>query len=588
MKKQIEQLTKNPEQKQNKISEELFQNLAIPESFSDFLNRLKTYIQDLDCMNTKDCLENIVSIFENMKIPPYADIIQKIENFDKDNESIFEVIKSKEIKEFEWEVVSISFDVIWSTKLDSNKLKNLMKQIIYNINTFENLYKNEWLQMFSINGDEIHIWFFSDKLSQQKKVEIFQLLSMILHLTTWKDFHHVMLTWEKKKWEDITAVFQENMVNTIVSESYSWNYKNSKKSELPNYIDTSLLKKIKKFPYIPNWVNIIPYLKTDFDKLEENITYLEQNNVSLHRILSKLIINYISNNLQNETNLLKNKEIEITSFKKWEKIISYWEKNTDLYLILDGDIEIQIFWNPNLAKYSSWKTIVGEMSMYGRSTNANVIAKSQIKALKINKKFIEDVLTWNIIIDARLTKQLDILFKKYIKWRENYNLILNQYFQELIEFGNKPLNEVKDTWNLFLEMLIKSENSFKKVQNKQITFEWKENDKIYFLKAGTIVRKNWRELQLENDEIIWENTFLQYMTWNKSPKANANIEVVDWEMIELDFEQANKVFKENDLDIEKIQEILEKIAKVRENNNDFMWFWWKNIFYWDSPFKKTA
>ncbi len=571
------------------VETDLFNSLAIPENFSDFLNRLKKYTQNLDCHNTKTCLENILSIFSNMKIPSYSNIIQKIGNFDNKNGNIFEIIKSKEIENFEWEVVSISFDAIWSTSLDSSTLKEFMKQVIYTVNIFENLYKNEWLQMFSINWDEIHIWFFSNKLTQKEKVEIFQLLSMILHLITWKGFHHVMLAWEKEKWEGITAVFQENIANTIVSESYSWEYKKSKKSKLPNYIQTKLLKEKEQISQLLYGLNIKPYLKIDFNKLEENIDYLEENNIPLHRLLTKIIINYISNNLQNkEVNLLENKEIEVVEFNKWKKIISYWEKNSKLYLVLNWNVEIQIFWNPNLAKYSSWKTILWEMSMYGRPANANVIADSKVKTLKINKKFIEDMLVWNIIIDARFTKQLDILLKKYIKWRENYNLLINQYFQELINYWNKPLSEIFEIWNLFLEILLKSEKTYKKAENKPLTYKWKENDKLYFLRKWTIVRKNEIKFTLENDELIWENTFLQYISWNTNPKANASIEIVDWKIIEMDFGEVIKVLEKEKMDISKFQEVLEKIAKLRENNNDFVWFWWKKVFSGTSPFKKAA
>jgi len=586
LRKDIEPVWAN--KKNVSIDKNLFNTLAIPENFWDFLNRLRKYIKDLDCKNTKNCLESILSIFGNMKIPSYSNILKKIKKFDSKNEDIFEIIKSKEIKNFEWEVVSISFDAIWSTKLDSDKLKKFMKQFIYTINIFENLYKNEWLQIFSINWDEFHIWFFSDKLTQKEKVEVFQILSMILHLVTWKEFHHVMLTWKKRKWEDITAVFQENIANTIVSKFYSQKYKKAKHSKLSNYVQAELLnQKILDIKF--DGLNIKPYLKIDFDKLEKNVKYLEKNNVPLHRLLSKIIINYISNNLQdNNSDLLKNKDIEIVNFSKWEKLISYGEKNTNLYLVLDGEMELQVFWNPNLAKFSSWKTILWEMSMYWRTANANVIAKSEVKALKISKKFIEDILSWNVIIDTRLVKQLDILLSKYIKWRENYNLLSNQYFQELLDYWNKPLSEIFETWKLFLEILLKSENEYKTIKNKTLTYKWKENNKLYFLKKWTIIKKNGVKFTLENDELIWENTFLQYINWIKTTKANASIEVVNWKMIEIDFEKIKEFLNKNNLDISKLQEVLEKIAKLRENSNDFIWFWWERVFSGTSPFKRVA
>jgi len=571
------------------IDKTLFDTLAIPESFWDFLNRLRKYVRDLDCQNTKDCLENILSIFLHMEISSYSNILQKIGSFDKGDKNILEVIKSKEIANFEWEVVSISFDGIWSTSLDSKSLKEFMKQFIYTINIFENLYKNEWLQMFSINWDEIHIWFFSDKLTQREKIEVFQILSMVLYLITWKEFHHVMLSWRKDKWEDITAIFQENIANTVVSEYYSKKYKKYKKSNLPNYIQIDLLDQKLSEVQLFEGLNIKPYLKINFDKLEENINYLKKHDIPLYRLISKIIINYISNNLQGDnSDLLKNKDIEVVNFPKWYKIISYWEKNNDLYLVLSWDVEIQIFWNPNLVRYSSWKTILWEMSMYWIPANASVITESKVKALKISKKFIEDVLNWNVIIDARLVKQLDILLKKYIKWRENYNLLSNQYFQELINYWNKPLNEIIEVWNIFLEILLKSNKAYRKVQNELLTYKWKENNKLFFLKKWTVIRKNGTKFILENDELIWENTFLQYITGDANLKANATIEIINWEMVEMTFDEIKEKLKENNLGIEEIKGILEKITQLRANNNDFVWFWWKNVFSWTSPFKKAA
>jgi len=516
-----------------------------------------------------DSLDDIIRLLNENKIPfPYSKLLDNLDNLDFN--SLISKLKSYNIENFEWDVVTLTYDLNWSSKLSQKDLKEVIWKILYVSNIFEELFSEESLDIFAMAGDELHIWFFSDSISKKEKIEIFQAFSIILEKYTNKKFTYNFFEWEKNKWENITAVLNSNIYNTPISSWYNSVYKTIKQGGLKNYMSKDVLKYLYSFlnPYLEiykkiSWYNILPSKRINESFLRETFEKINSNNIDYNLTIIYFILNYIINNLQN-SDLIKDL-FKIETIKKWTKLIEFWEENTDLYLVVDWKVKIELNWNEKTTKIITWKTILWEMSIYNRVANATVYTLEDTKVVVLKNDKIKQILkNKDNNIDNYMLNKFYKLILKYINSRDNQNKKLSLFFQKLLDNYTSSFDEKQKILINFIENIFSDIGEKKVIWWKQLTKKGEENHYLYYVKKWSEVLFNGIKYTLTKDTIIWENTFLEYLLNTKENKANADIKILNWNYKKIDF----KKFINSHVN-EKIISILNEIKRLRSSETHF-------------------
>ncbi len=141
----------------------------------------------------------------------------------------------------------------------------------------------------------------------------------------------------------------------------------------------------------------------------------------------------------------------------------------------------------------------------------------------------------------------------------------------------KPSSEKDKTTNTELSNILQKdilEDIIKKIRFeqkesaafKQITKQWESNDVLYIAEKWSKLKltKNWKEsiIELPNDSIIWESTFLQYYRWKEITNANASVEI-QWKYLQISFKNFQRELKTKS---EKKERLVISYFEDLENN----------------------
>jgi len=541
-------------------------NYNISEKYLEsFLNKL--WIENVWSRNSLvSKLKDYFSHYESKKL-----IYKKIWNILKeDKEFELNFLKDKKIEEFSWEILTCDVDLKKST--NSIEVKDIMKNVFSLTSLFEEKFSDLSFKAFYIQWDRLMFAFFSE-WEKEKKLEIVKLYLVLLELLTNKEFHINLFNWDKKSWDSIYALFDSLVVNTVNSNSFNEKYKKIEKHWLENYVDIEIIDSLVlgENESLPKWIDglniqIHKNIKVHAKQALEDILNLD---FDIEKVLRRILVNLIWNNTQNnEAEKFKN-QIKVETIPKWEILTTFWEKVDDLYLVLDGKVKITPYDEEDLSKIINAKTIIGETSLKNKVANATTKVESDVKVIKIPQEIIKVILSWKAWNQVK--NDLERLLNIYINLRESENIIKNKN----IKFIRETLwNKYSDLFlDVFYRLFSKTEAII--AQRKLVVEEWKTNNKLFFIKAGSIIKMIKQDKvvyeTLANDMIVGENTFLTYLNgvdW----KANASVEILEWVYQEIDFKKAEKQLftirdkVKNLFSIGKLPKtVLESLRQVRNN-----------------------
>ena len=508
-------------------------------TLEDFLS--KTKIENTWSINS--LIASLADFLKTKKI--YSPLLKQ--NTDKDNVNF---LKDKQLEEFSWEVLTVDIDLVWSNS--SFNTKEIMWKVFALTNLFEEIYKDLWFKVFYVEWDRLIAGFFSNE-NLEEKLNITKLYLTLIELYTSQKFHTNTFTWEKQSWDSIYAIFASYVANTINSKNFNEKFKQIKNANLPNYTDYNLTW-IDIDIDIP-WINFQLHKKYTIDKLKD-ILGLDFSN---EKVVKNTIIELFLNNLQtnNEFRWIKQETI-----KKWEQLLKYWQQHNWLYLVLDGQVKLEILWKKENTKIVEAKTIIWEMWVNWLPANANVYTETDIKVIKIPKRIIEDILSWRKNSSTQSINQLKKLLQIYISQRTKENYIKDASLSAIISNFDSE-NEVKTIFTKLINSLKKEE---KQVEKKVLTKEWENNSKLYLVKKWSriSISKNGKTIYhlVASDMIVGENTFLSYLNWIQTAPANATFKILEWTYSEIGFQEAQKEIGKQ----AKIRKALETLKIQRANN----------------------
>ena len=510
-----------------------------PRTLEDFLN--KTKIENTWSINS--LIASLADFLKTKKI--YSPLLKQ--NTNKDNVNF---LKDKQLEEFSWEVLTVDIDLVWSNS--SFNTKEIMWKVFALTNLFEEIYKDLWFKVFYVEWDRLIAGFFSNK-NLEEKLDITKLYLTLIELYTSQKFHTNTFTWEKQSWDSIYAIFASYVANTINSKNFNEKFKQIKNANLPNYMDYNLTW-IDIDIDIP-WINFQLHKKYTTDKLKD-ILELDFSN---EKVVKNAIIDLFLNNIQtnNEFRWIKQETI-----KKWEQLLKYWQQHNWLYLVLDGQVKLEILWKKENTKIVEAKTIIWEMWVNWLPANANVYTETDIKVIKIPRKIIEDILSWRKNSSTQSINQLKKLLQIYISQRTKENYIKDASLSAIISNFDSE-NEVKTIFTKLINSLKKEE---KQVKKEVLTKEWENNSKLYLVKKWSkiAISKNGKTIYhlVASDMIVGENTFLSYLNWIQTAPANATFKILEWTYSEIGFQEAKKEIGKQ----AKIRKALETLKIQRANN----------------------
>jgi len=515
-------------------------------ALKDFLE--KTKIENTWSINS--LISGLANFLKTKKV--YSPLLKQ--NTNKDNVNF---LKDKQLEEFSWKVLTVDIDLVWSNS--SFNTKEIMWKVFALTNLFEEIYKDLWFKVFYVEWDRLIAGFFSNE-NLEEKLDITKLYLTLIELYTSQKFHTNTFTWEKQSWDSIYAIFASYVANTINSKNFSKKFKQIKNANLLNYTDYNLTWiDLDNLTWIDSdnltWINFQLHKKYTTDKLK-NILELDFSN---EKVIKNAIIDLFLNNLQtnNEFRWIKQETI-----KKWEQLLKYWQQDDWLYLVLDGQVKLEILGKKENTKIVEAKTIIWEMWVNWLPANANIYTETDIKVIKIPRKIIEDILSWRKNSSTQSIKQLNKLLHIYISQRTKENYIKDASLSAIISNFDSE-NEVK---TIFTELINSLKKEEKQVKQKVLTKEWENNSKLYLVKKWSkiAISKNGKTIYhlVASDMIVGENTFLSYLNWVQTAPANATFKILEWTYSEIDFQQAKKEINKKT----KFKKALEALRIQRLNN----------------------
>ncbi len=538
------------------------------ETFIEFLNRLKDLWFDINNKNyihINEFLQDLKSFIlsQKPKTNYTSEILQQKDSF---------------IYNYEWKILTFWVDVKNSTH--KTNIHELIKILSNLANLFEEIYEDIWFKIISqVEGDKIYIGFFS-KISKYKnnyfkQFEIFSLFYTILKLFTDSEFHLEAFFRSKKAWERIMTIFKNIISQTPLSEDLNKQLKkllNSKWKNhtiskdiiellIKNYKSISnetkkrLLETLDRTEFL-NYFSIDPTLKQNIAHIISTLKYFEEKDFHNEAIILSTLINLFINNPKLYINQIKEETISAG-----KKIIWFNDKNTDLFLVLEGKIKLEINWNPLLSKVVEGKTILWEMSVLNERANASVYALTKLKVIRIPRKLIKQILKDNTITQ-NIKKYFLKLIKIYAKKRNIENISLQELERTLMEnldLSKKQLNRTLNNFYKYISLLWE----WQKGKKQPILKTNQTNNKLFIVKAGSKVKieRNWKVIisTVSSDTIFWEITYIWRKDGIKNLYPNANVTLLEGEYKEIPFEKIDQILN---------QQLWKEIERDDNQDND--------------------
>ncbi len=538
------------------------------ETFIEFLNRLKDLWFDINNKNyihINEFLQDLKSFIlsQKPKTNYTSEILQQKDSF---------------IYNYEWKILTFWVDVKNSTH--KTNIHELIKILSNLANLFEEIYEDIWFKIISqVEGDKIYIGFFP-KISKYKnnyfkQFEIFSLFYTILKLFTDSEFHLEAFFRSKKAWERIMTIFKNIISQTPLSEDLNKQLKkllNSKWKNhtiskdiiellIKNYKSISnetkkrLLETLDRTEFL-NYFSIDPTLKQNIAHIISTLKYFEEKDFHNEAIILSTLINLFINNPKLYINQIKEETISAG-----KKIIWFNDKNTDLFLVLEGKIKLEINWNPLLSKVVEGKTILWEMSVLNERANASVYALTKLKVIRIPRKLIKQILKDNTITQ-NIKKYFLKLIKIYAKKRNIENISLQELERTLMEnldLSKKQLNRTLNNFYKYISLLWE----WQKGKKQPILKTNQTNNKLFIVKAGSKVKieRNWKVIisTVSSDTIFWEITYIWRKDGIKNLYPNANVTLLEGEYKEIPFEKIDQILN---------QQLWKEIERDDNQDND--------------------
>ncbi len=452
----------------------------------------------------------------------------------EENKFLFNTLKNAKYYNYEGEVYTLGVDIKWNTKEIFSK--DILKRFFSLTNLFEELFEN--FAVFSyVEWDKLYVWYFDDS-NPKEIIEIFNLYTTFLKVLTKKDYHIELFKWKKEKWESIIVAFKEAFIQTIYSHTLDKEFKEVKKYFWGNNLVSREIIQILgiDLSHLPNlpwnqYFDISLDDKVNLEKLRDIIERLKKIWFKNEQIIQSALLHYLLK--------VDGWSPKVEYIKKWNKLISYGESDTDVYLILDWKVQLFLGWNRFLSKIIEAKTIVWEMSVWWKPANADVYAYEDLKVIRIPKKIFED---FKNHLNSVLLNAFNWLMERYRTARDIENISLNKTYLDLKQkLGEEKMKLLfgKLYWLKKGDQIVADKDN-----NVVLTVEGRTNNYVYIISPGSkIVIQRWwktKQFELSSSTIIWERSFLKNKLFNQESIANATIKLVSWKAYKIDFDNFDK------------------------------------------------
>lgn len=374
---------------------------------------------------------------------------KEIENFEDE-------LIDKKLLNFSWDLCVWYFDIV-NSKNDINYKKSLAL-ILFAVNFFESIFKEEGFLMIWSEWDSVYIWLFNQKNKTYTNILIFNLfLSMCKDL--WVNLHSNIDLLTLKEWDFQLLKTSEFLWLNLISNNFSNSI--SKTQELrkdwwfSKILSDSVLSRIKH-PWAFKNLNLWPESVLNVLETQDTLNYLDfldQFFDSKSNDLMLSLKNFYLNNfsigdfawrqISSKHQLQENSnKCEILELMEDVRIISLWDASEDVnfYILLDWSLEVSNMINSEdkITLNRSYE-FVWEMSLEGSISCADVLWRSGAKLIKIPKSHMRQAIWIDLAWDRKATMDPD--FRETLK-----NIILQASRErknrniELRKFNQKDLN----------------------------------------------------------------------------------------------------------------------------------------------------